>query len=395
MEDFQVFFSLVLCRNLSSEWGLPLKKKKGKKKMEIVNIPIKDITISKYNVRKSMDEEELENLANSIRENELLQAIIVTKRNGNKYELIAGQRRYFACKDKLLWTKIPARILPGVSDLKIITLSTVENLQRINLSQVEKMDAFSTIYKMYKEDVKMVAKTTGYATQTIQVYLDLQEKLNESIKQDIVENKIVVGTKTLVALTKNPNISKEEQREVLKEMVGVKNQEQQIELIQSITDEKTRKIIVDGLRSSEVIQELALKVYLHRAHNINDGVFEVLKNLISYERELINRFKKLGTISPLYSIFLDTSIVKHSFFGLEMMINESSEDLESFYREKIRFYEYRSDKLLDLIIKDFKKNKDDYSNEFILEISGFLKNIQTLGVFQPKIIAFLKLLKSD
>ena len=117
--------------------------------------------------------------------------------------------------------------------------------------------------------------------------------------------------------------------------------------------------------------------------------------MISYERELINRFKKLGTISPLYSIFLDTSIVKHSFFGLEMMINESSEDLESFYREKIRFYEYRSDKLLDLIIKDFKKNKDDYSNEFILEISGFLKNIQTLGVFQPKIIAFLKLLKSD
>ena len=361
--------------------------------MEIVNIPIDNIVISKYNVRKSISKDELENLANSIKENVLLQPIIVTLRNDKKYVLIAGQRRYFACKDKLHWKEIPAYVLPDVNGLKIVTLSTVENLQRVNLSQVEKMDAFSTIYKMYKRDIEMVAKTTGYTKQTIQVYLDLHEGLNNQIKQDIADGKIVIGNKTLVALTKNKNILKEKQNEVLKEIIGVKNQDQQIELINSISDEKTREKFIDRLRGREMIQKLALKIFLYRADNIiNDSFKAFFTNIVKQERELIDRFKELQSVSPLYSILLDIPKNRHLYFNLETISNIPSKQLEDIYRKKIRHFEYRSDKIMDLVIEDFKKNKDEYSDDIKYWIFNFLKEIQDLDVFRQRIKEFLNLL---
>ena len=355
--------------------------------MEIVNIPINNIVISKFNVRKSISEDELENLANSIKENELLQPIIVSLRNDKKYELIAGQRRYFACKDKLHWNKIPARILPDVDDLKIVTLSTVENLQRVNLGQVEKMDAFSTIYKMYERDIEMVAKTTGYTKQTVQVYLDLHEDLNNQIKQDITDGRIVIGNKTLVALTKNKNILKEKQNEVIKELLGVKNQDQQIELINSISDEKSRERVVDRLRGKKKIQELALKIFLYRENNIVDDRFKAFfRNLKGLLEELYNRLKKLQSVSPLYTILVDT-------YELKQILNIPSEHFEDFYRKKINHYEYRSDQIMDLIIEDFKKNKDEYSDDFKIWIVNYLKEIQVLGVFEQRVKEFLNLLQ--
>ncbi len=363
--------------------------------MEIVNIPINNIVISKFNVRKSISEEELENLANSIKENELLQAIIVTLRNDKKYELIAGQRRYFACKDKLHWKEIPAYILHDVDDLKIVTLSTVENLQRVNLSQVEKMDAFSTIYKMYEEDIKMVAKTTGYTKQTVQVYLDLNENLDNQIKQDIAEGKIVISNKTLVALTNNKNIKKENQNEVLKEILGVKKQEQQIELIKSIHDEKTREKFIDRLRGREMIQGLALKIILYRTNNIIDERFkELFTDLVNNEKELSNRIKELQSVSPLYTFLFDIPKKRHLFFELEETLDTPSTHLEDFYKSKLNHFEFRSDTIMDLIIEDFKKNKDKYSEDIKYWIISFLKGIQKLGVFRQSIREFLNLLKS-
>lgn len=362
--------------------------------MEIVNIPINKIVISKYNVRKSIAKDELENLANSIKENILLHAIIVTLRNDKKYELIAGQRRYFACKDNLHWKKIPARILPAVDELKIVTLSIVENLQRVNLSQIEKMDAFSMIYNRYEGDIEMVAKTTGYTKQTVQVYLDLNENLDNQIKQDIAEGKIVISNKTLVALTNNKNILKERQNEVLIEILGVKKQDQQIELIKSIHDEKTREKLIDRLRGRKMIQRLALKIILYRTNKIIDEPFkELFTNLVNYEKELSDRIKELQSVSPLYTILLDIPKKRHLFFELEESLNTPSTHLEDFYRSKLNHFEYRSDTIMDLIIEDFKKNKDEYSEDIKHWIISFLKEIQDLGVFRQSIREFLNLLK--
>ena len=366
------------------------------KNMKIENIPINDIVISKFNVRKSISEEELDNLANSIKENELLQPIIVTLRNDNKYELIAGQRRYFACKDKLHWTEIPARVLPDADDLKIVTLSTIENLQRVNLSQVEKMEAFSTIYKMYEENAKMVAKTTGYTTQTVQVYLDLQEKLNEDIKQEIAESKIVVGTKTLVALTKNVNIPREEQSEVLKELLGVKNQEAQIKIINTINDEKTRVEVVDRLKGSDIIQKLALKVLLFRSNNIKDEALNAFRvDLVMIEKEFFKRLQKLERVSPLYNILLDLPKVDQIFGNLKYLIIGDPSKVELLYKDKIQYHKYEPEKLLESIIMDFERNHDKYTSEIKIEISEFLKRIPADGIFLTGVKKFLKLLETS
>ena len=69
--------------------------------MKIEDVPTDQIKVSRFNVRKLKDVEELNNLANSINEHGLLQPIIVSKKSNGNYELIAGQRRFIACFKKL------------------------------------------------------------------------------------------------------------------------------------------------------------------------------------------------------------------------------------------------------------------------------------------------------
>jgi len=106
------------------------------KKMKIENVPTDQIKVSPLNVRKSLDGAGIESLAQSIAENGLLQPIIVSKGIDGQYELIAGQRRFSACSNNLNWEKIPAIIIENAEDKEILTISTVENLQRADLNLI-------------------------------------------------------------------------------------------------------------------------------------------------------------------------------------------------------------------------------------------------------------------
>ena len=101
--------------------------------MKLEEIEIDRISVSDLNVRKSENQEELNNLAKSIKEHGLLQPIIITSKGSEKYNLIAGQRRLNAFKLLNLKT-IQAIVLKNQDELNILTLSTVENLQRRNNS---------------------------------------------------------------------------------------------------------------------------------------------------------------------------------------------------------------------------------------------------------------------
>ena len=140
--------------------------------MKLAEIKIDNISISEFNVRKSLDDEELKNLANSIKEHGLLQPIIVTLKGDNKYELIAGQRRLNACKSLGL-KSILTIIIENADERKILTLSAVENLQRLDLNKAEKMEAFANMYEMYNKDFKKVAKATGFSIVTVKKYIEL------------------------------------------------------------------------------------------------------------------------------------------------------------------------------------------------------------------------------
>jgi ParB family chromosome partitioning protein len=147
----------------------------------IEEIPIENLEVSEQNIRKELIEP-IDELADSIKELGLLQPIVVRPNNNGKYEIIVGQRRYLACK-KLGWKKIPAMI-QSADDRTAMKKSLVENIQRSDISPIEKAKTFQKLCEGRTQTE--VAKELGISPSTISSTLllldlhpELQKKLDE------------------------------------------------------------------------------------------------------------------------------------------------------------------------------------------------------------------------
>ena len=108
-----------------------------RKKVETNKVPIKDISRNKFQPRKHFSKESLDELTNSIRERGIIQPIVVRpdKTNNDKYEIIAGERRWLASQNAGLH-EVPVVIL-DVNDIKSLEFAIVENVQRQDLNPIE------------------------------------------------------------------------------------------------------------------------------------------------------------------------------------------------------------------------------------------------------------------
>lgn len=137
--------------------------------------------------RKLFDEEKIRELAESIRENGLLQPIIVVKKHDNTYELIAGERRLSAFK--VLGEKHIPAIIETIDEEKSAILALVENLQRVDLNFFEQAYAINKLVKEYGISQKEVAVKLGKQQSTVANKLRLL-KLSLRVKQLIIENSL-------------------------------------------------------------------------------------------------------------------------------------------------------------------------------------------------------------
>ena len=137
------------------------KKSAGK----IHALPIDAIRPSPFQARTSFDEQELAGLAQSIRENGLLQPISVRKTADGSYELVAGERRLRACKLAKMQT-IPA-ILCNYSDERTAALGLLENLQRENLNPFEQAQGLRDVMVLWDCTQAEAAKRLGMARQFV------------------------------------------------------------------------------------------------------------------------------------------------------------------------------------------------------------------------------------
>lgn len=108
------------------------------------SLPLSSILPNKGQPRKNFDEDALEELTDSIRQNGVLQPILVRKK-GQKYEIVAGERRYQAAKRAGL-EEIPV-VIREISDNDVFKLALIENLQRADLDPIEEAQGFRTLIK--------------------------------------------------------------------------------------------------------------------------------------------------------------------------------------------------------------------------------------------------------
>ena len=125
---------------------------------EIVYLYLDDIIPNRFQPRQVFDEKALKELAVSIKEHGVIQPIIV-RNIGNKYEIIAGERRYKASALAGL-TKIPA-IVRNLDDKESSKVALLENLQRKNLNPIEEARTYQKILELDQMTQEELAKTMG------------------------------------------------------------------------------------------------------------------------------------------------------------------------------------------------------------------------------------------
>ena len=131
------------------------------KKIVTNKVSIKDLTRNKLQPRKHFDKENLEELTNSIREQGVIQPIVVRpdKALDGKYEIIAGERRWLASQNAGLH-EIPVVIL-NVDDVKSLEFAIVENVQRQDLNPIEEARGYQKLVKDFNYNHEKLAKFIG------------------------------------------------------------------------------------------------------------------------------------------------------------------------------------------------------------------------------------------
>lgn len=160
-------------------------------------IPVDDRVVElkpgEFNVRRSGYDREVEELANNIKKIGILQPIIVNK-VGNKYIVIAGQRRYLAAKKAGL-KEIPAIVYENLDRRQAIEISLSEAIHRVDVGDADLMDAVTFLYGVYGK-VSAVAQILGKSEQWVSKYLKMEKVLPEEVKKD---KDIGVETKSALA----------------------------------------------------------------------------------------------------------------------------------------------------------------------------------------------------
>ena len=168
-------------------------------------IPISDIVPGKYQPRTEFDAEALDSLAESIREKGVLQPLLV-RRQGGKYELIAGERRWRASKIAGL-DKVPV-IIKELNDKEVLEVALVENLLRENLSAIEEAEGFQRLINEFSHTQEALSQIVGKSRSHIANMLRLLN-LPEEVQALVKEGKLSAGhARALVGLDNALSLAK-------------------------------------------------------------------------------------------------------------------------------------------------------------------------------------------
>ena len=163
-------------------------------------VALVDIVPNKYQPRKNFDQENLEDLTNSIKERGIIQPIIVrkSKTDNSKFEIIAGERRWRAARKAGLH-EIPV-VITEADDLKSLEFAIVENVQRHDLNPLEEAQGYKRLINEFSYDQEKVSKFIGKSRSYITNALRLLNLPSVVLKQ-VEEKKISAGhAKILVGL---------------------------------------------------------------------------------------------------------------------------------------------------------------------------------------------------
>ena len=251
----------------------------------VINLNTSLIIPNKYQPRKVFDEKELESLSSSIKTYGIINPILVRKKD-DKYEIIAGERRFRAAQ-KLGLSEVPV-IIKNANEQQMAELALIENLHRQGLTSIEEAKSYEEILKIGNQTQSSLAEKLGKSQSSIANKIRLLS-LPQEIQDALAEKKI----------------SERHARSLL----SIENKEKQIELLNRIITEKLTVKETDQIINQKEITE----------EEIKNAISDIMKSLNIKEEEKEDDNMNNGNFFPNF----DNNNVANNNASLNMMNMQS------------------------------------------------------------------------
>ena len=196
--------------------------------MKLLNLKIDKIVTNSNQPRKYFDNGKMSELKDSIKNSGLLQPITVRKISNGKYEIIAGERRYRACRE-LGMENIPV-IEMNVGDARGYELSVLENIQRENLNPIEEAESYLMLMEVYGYTQEKLSEKLGKTRSSVSNKMRIL-KLPASVKEMVKKGEISYGhARTLLSLSDEKKIE-EAAKEIINKGYSVRETERRVKVL--------------------------------------------------------------------------------------------------------------------------------------------------------------------
>ncbi len=196
--------------------------------MKLLNLKMDKIVTNSNQPRKYFDNGKMSELKDSIKNSGLLQPITVRKISNGKYEIVAGERRYRACRE-LGMESIPV-IEMNVGDARGYELSVLENIQRENLNPIEEAESYLMLMEVYGYTQEKLSEKLGKTRSSVSNKMRIL-KLPASVKEMVKKGEISYGhARTLLSLSDEKKIE-EVAKEIINKGYSVRETEKRVKVL--------------------------------------------------------------------------------------------------------------------------------------------------------------------
>lgn len=231
----------------------------------LTSVPVRDIKPGRYQPRSQMDNEGLQELADSIKAQGVIQPVIVREHGLSQYELIAGERRWRASQLAGL-AEIPV-VIKSIGDEAALAMGLIENIQRENLNPIEEAQGLKRLVDEFGLTHETVAKAVGRSRSAVSNSLRLLA-LPEPVQEMLFLRQLEMGhARALLPLPVMEQLSLAQK--AVKNGWSVREVERRSQLAQQVPQEKKSKTVSPDIRylNEALTEKLGVRVEVQTANH--------------------------------------------------------------------------------------------------------------------------------